>query len=76
MIQKVRKVTYKLELPSESKIHPIFHVSQLKRKLGIHIQTQHQAPADTVEQIVKPERTLKRRIVNKGSRAVAEVLIK
>ena len=44
ILQRTRKVAYKLALPQDSRIHPVFHVSQLKEKLGTHISAQPQLP--------------------------------
>lgn len=34
ILQKVRSVAYKRDLPSTSGVHPVFHVSCLKAKVG------------------------------------------
>ena len=39
IIRKVAEVAYELELPAESKIHNVFHVSSLKKGFGQHIVT-------------------------------------
>jgi len=63
VIQKVGEVAYKLELPLGSQIHPIFHLSCLKAKLGHQVTLISQLPVVTLEGslTLKPMAVLKDR---------------
>jgi hypothetical protein len=37
ILQRIGMVAYRLDLPSSTRVHPVFHVSYLKKKLGHHI---------------------------------------
>jgi hypothetical protein len=52
-------VAYKLELPASSSVHPVFHVSQLKKYVGSQLVSPV-LPDDTAESQV-PEQVLQRR---------------
>ena len=44
VVWKVGEVAYELELLEESKIHNVFHVSNLKKTLGQHIAPSTELP--------------------------------
>lgn len=47
IIQKLSEVVFKLDLPSSTKLHPVFHVSLLKKVMGDH-QALKDIPAELI----------------------------
>ena len=71
------EVSYKLDLPTGSQIHLVFHVSNLKAKLGAQVVPRPALPAMTVDQIPNPEpmAILATRSHQMRSRLITQVLV-
>ncbi|RVX03831.1 Transposon Tf2-8 polyprotein [Vitis vinifera] len=78
VLEKIGTVAYRLELPPEEKIHPVFHVSCLKEKLGERHQLVVTLPPADNDGVIRPEpeEILHRRLKKKKNHAVTEVLVK
>lgn len=78
VVEKIGGAAYKLLLPEDSKIHPVFHVSCLKEKLGRRHQLVVTLPPTDREGVVRPEpeEILARRMKKARGRAVIKVLVR
>jgi hypothetical protein len=78
ILQRIGLVAYKLDLLPSSQIHPVFHVSCLKLKLGQHITPLPTLPPLSLAGEIKPESkaVISRRMIKKGARPVTEVLVR
>jgi ribosomal protein L21E len=78
VLEKIGSVAYKIQLPAQSKIHNVFHVSQLKDFTPDYSPVFSKLPLipslDIAE--VTPEQVLEHRLVKKGNVAVTQVLVK
>jgi hypothetical protein len=74
VLERIGEVAYKLELPDSSRVHPVFHVSQLKLCLKPHHQVLPDLPSSTVVFQV-PVRVLQQRVRQQGHRTVVQVLV-
>lgn len=75
-MQKIGSVAYKLQLPEGSRIHPVFHVSLLKKKISDKYIPSPELPLTYNDGHFKvyPLQILDRRIIPMNNAAVAQVL--
>ncbi|XP_026416555.1 uncharacterized protein LOC113311991 [Papaver somniferum] len=77
VIQKIGTLAYKLQLPPEARIHPMFHVSQLKKKIGVSHTLSPTLPVVDHEGqvIVTPIEVLDSTLLVRGNHSVPQLPI-
>ena len=78
MLQKIGTMAYKLELPASSRVHPVFHVSCLKKVIGENLPVQTILPELDEEGkiILESEAVTETRTRQLRNRSISEYLIK
>ena len=78
ILARIGTVAYKLDLPSSAAIHPVVHVSQLKKHVPPNtevLQSLHLVASDPLTQL-KPDMLLSLRIVQSGGSLRKQVLVR
>jgi hypothetical protein len=77
VLKHVGSMAYQLALPSQSKLHPVFHVSFLKKVIGNKCQTQTSLPELDEEGSIwlQPQAVLAQREHRLHQRTIQEVLV-
>jgi hypothetical protein len=68
-------VAYRLQLPDHSPVHPVVHVSQLRRAAGFKGSVSTQLPA--IASLFRiPQQVLGSRLITRGANKVAQVRVR
>ncbi|KAK7281730.1 hypothetical protein RIF29_09972 [Crotalaria pallida] len=77
VLKQVGAVAFKLQLPECARIHPVFHVSQLKRAVGGHVvEPELPKELEVDAALYQPESVLASRTITQHGEQIEQVLIK
>lgn len=76
VLKQIGAVAFKLQLPEQSRIHPVFHMSQLKKAVGTKL-VEAVLPDELQEEAVvyEPQSILGDRVITQYGEQVAQVLV-
>ncbi|GKB65726.1 ty3-gypsy retrotransposon protein [Tanacetum coccineum] len=78
VLERIGKVAYRLELPTGSRIHPIFHVSLLRSSHGNQTPLNLPLPSTYIDDlpVLQPDIILDQRTVQNNGKSETQVLVK
>lgn len=78
MLECIGEVTYRLELPSNSSVHPVFHVSRPKKYVGFDSQVSPVLPLIDSHGCFReePKAIIERRMTTMDNKPFIELLVK
>ena len=76
--ERIGQVAYRLKLPAGARVHPVFHVSLLKKKVGPLQQLSTTLPEWDEHDLcsLQPEMILKSRAILRDGQPVVQLLVK